>query len=265
MKTLLPTVVVDHGKAPMSTRRFFIAPETIKTGTPEILGSEARHMARVLRLSKGDTVELFDGSGSGYRAQIVSATPNQIKFRILVSFPLPSESPIQITLAQGFLKDRKMDELIRPLTELGIHRWIPFFSSRSVPCPDKNRLQKRSARWGKIAIEAAKQCKRGRIPHIEPALALDDVLKASEQTALKLLFHEEAGKGFEEPIPAPAQPNAILVIVGPEGGFTADEVERARSHGFVAAGMGPRILRAQTAAIAACTLVQYLYGDMGNR
>jgi len=114
-------------------------------------------------------------------------------------------------------------------------------------------------------MEAVKQCKRGRIPQIEPAISLEEVLKASEKTELNLLFYEEEGHGFERPKNAPAEPTSIMMVVGPEGGFSADEVEQARSYGFAIAGMGPRILRAQTAAVAACALVQCLYGDMGTR
>jgi len=246
-------------------RRFFIDPETTRIGNPEILGSDARHIYRVLRLSTGDNVELFDGSGIGYRSQILSATPKRIQLQILESFPLHSESPVQITLAQGFLKDRKMDDLIRPLTELGIFRLIPFFASRSVSTPDERRIQKRAGRWEKIAIEAAKQCKRGRIPLIEPAASLREVLRISGETMLNILFYEEEDKGFEPPVSEFEKPESVLVVVGPEGGFSTEEIERVRDYGFVTAGLGPRILRAQTAAVVACTLVQYLYGDMGNQ
>jgi 16S rRNA (uracil1498-N3)-methyltransferase len=249
----------------MATRRFFIDPETIKIGNHQILGSDARHMYRVLRLDVGDEVELFDGTGVGYRAQIVSAAANRMQLAILDSFQHTSESPVQITLAQGFLKDRKMDDLIRPLTELGIFRLIPFFVSRSVPKPDERSINKRIDRWEKIAREAVKQCKRGRIPLIEPAVSLREVLRISEKMTLNILFYEEEGKGFEPPNMASRKPESILVVVGPEGGFSSEEIDQARGHGFVTAGLGPRILRSQTAAVVACTLVQYLYGDMGNQ
>jgi 16S rRNA (uracil1498-N3)-methyltransferase len=103
----------------MTLRRFYISPEMVHARNPEITGSDAGHICRVLRLSAGDAVELFDGTGNGYRAQIISASPQQVQFTIENTFPLLSESSVQITLAQGILKDRKMDELIRPVDRIG--------------------------------------------------------------------------------------------------------------------------------------------------
>lgn len=248
----------------MVLRRFYMAPEMVRHPQPEISGSDAGHICRVLRLSSGDAVELFDGTGNGYRAQIVSASPGRIRFAIEESFALQTESSVPITLAQGFLKDRKMDDLIRPLTELGIDCWMPFYAARSVPVPGKKGLGKRLDRWAKIALEAVKQCRRGRVPKIMPAGNFDDVLAASTGYGLKIIFWEGAPRAFDIPGTAPKTPGSIMVVVGPEGGFTPDEVRRAQKHGFLAAGMGPRILRAETATLAACTLVQYRFGDMGN-
>ncbi len=248
---------------PMVLRRFYISPEMVRAPQPEITGSDAGHICRVLRLSAGAAVELFDGIGNGYRAQIVSATPKQVRFIIEDSFPLLSESSVFITLAQGMLKDRKMDDLIRQLTELGISRWIPFYAARSVPVPVKKGLANRLDRWEKISLEAVKQCRRGRIPEIRPAGSFDEMLAASADCDLKILFWEGAAGAFDVPASAPQQPNKILVLVGPEGGFDPGEVRQAQAHGFIAAGLGPRILRAQTATLAAFALVQFRFGDMG--
>lgn len=247
----------------MALRRFYIPPKKVHTHHPEITGSDAGHIFRVLRLSVNDDVELFDGSGKGYRAKIKSVSPKRIRLRIVDDFPLLAESPIQITIAQAFLKNRKMEALIQPLTELGIHRWMPFYAARSVPVPDKKRLEKRLSRWDKIALEAVKQCRRGRIPRIEPATCLDGILTESDNTAIKIIFHAEETQRFDGQATVSEKPESVMVLVGPEGGFTPEEVAMAKAHGFLPAGMGPRILRSQTAAIAACTLVQYIYGDMG--
>ena len=146
----------------MTLRRFHIAPKMIHAAHPEITGSDAGHICRVLRLSVGDAVELFDGTGNGYRARIVSASPRRVRFRIEETFALLCESSVHITLAQGMLKDRKMDDLIRQLTELGIDCWVPFYAARSVPVPGKKGLGTRLERWEKIALEAVKQCRRCR-------------------------------------------------------------------------------------------------------
>jgi len=244
-------------------RRFFIPPEGIDAADSEITGSEARHICRVLRLTAGDEVELFDGSGTGYRAQIVSADPERVCLAIAESYLLTTESPARITLAQGFLKERKMDDLIRPLTELGIHRWQPFFAARSVARPNNRGLEKRLDRWRKKAMEAVKQCRRGRIPLIEPAARLTDLLETSDGYDLKLFFWEGEPLAVDLPTASLPSSRSILAVVGPEGGFTPDEVEMAKTYDFLICGLGPRILRAETAALAACTLVQHRFGDMG--
>jgi 16S rRNA (uracil1498-N3)-methyltransferase len=249
----------------MALRRFFMAPEMIQCPHPEITGSDAAHICRVLRLSDGDAVELFDGSGKAYRARIESAAPKRVVFNIEETFLLESESSLSITLALGILKDRKMDALIRQLTELGIDCWMPFYAHRSVPVAGPNRLQKRIQRWEKIALEAVKQCRRGRAPRISPAADFDAMLATCGPYDLKIMFWEGAPQAFDIPDAARRQPRTLMLLVGPEGGFDPAEVRQAQAQGFFTAGLGPRILRAETAALAACTLAQYCYGDMGQR
>jgi 16S rRNA (uracil1498-N3)-methyltransferase len=239
-----------------------MAPEMVNQVQPEITGSDAGHILRVLRLTIDDVVELFDGTGKGYRARIVSTFPQKVIFAIESSFALLSESPVHITLAQGMLKDRKMDDLIRQLTELGIACWMPFYASRSVPSPGDKGLGKRLERWGKIAVEAVKQCRRGRIPQILPVDDFKAVLAAADAYDQKIIFWEDTNQAFKIPQTAIQK---ILLVVGPEGGFDPREVQQAKTHGFLTAGLGPRILRAETATLAACTLVQYCLGDMGPR
>jgi 16S rRNA (uracil1498-N3)-methyltransferase len=247
----------------MTLRRFYISPEMAHAPQPQITGSDAGHIYRVLRLNAGDVVELFDGTGNGYRAKIESVNAQRVRFAIEKSFLLLSESSVQITLAQGILKDRKMDEVIRPLTELGIDCWMPFYAARSVPVPGKKGLKKRLDRWEKIALAAVKQCRRGRLPEITPVSTFDDMLAASAGCELKLIFWEGASGALDLPRTAPRKPQKIMVVVGPEGGFDPDEVRRAQAHGFLSTGLGPRILRAETAALSACALIQYRFGDMG--
>ena len=244
----------------MALRRFYISPEKINQEHPEIIGSDAGHISRVLRLKTNDGVELFDGTGQGYRARIVSVSSKKVEVAIESSFALLSESPVHITLAQGMLKDRKMDDLIRQLTELGIDCWMPFYASRSVPSPKAKGSDRRLERWRKIAVEAVKQCRRGRIPEIFPMDDFKAVLTSSESYDRKVLFWEDTNHAFDIP---KGSIQRIILVVGPEGGFDPHEVRQARDHGFLTAGLGPRILRAETATLAAITLVQYGLGDMG--
>lgn len=243
----------------MALRRFYMAPEMVDQPQPVITGPDAGHICRVLRLSTDDIVELFDGTGKGYRARIVSASAKRVSFAIETSFTLLSESPVHITLAQGILKDRKMDALIRQLTELGVDCWMPFYAARSVPSPGNKGIGKRLARWEKIAIEAVKQCRRGRVPRIIPADTFNNMLAAAADCDRKIIFWEDANQAFDVPL-TPVK--KILVVVGPEGGFDPGEIQKAKAQGFLITGLGPRILRAETAALAACTLVQYCFGDM---
>jgi 16S rRNA (uracil1498-N3)-methyltransferase len=166
-------------------------------------------------------------------------------------------------VAQGFLKDKKMDTLIRQLTELGISRWIPFFAARSVSRPDAARLERRAARWQKIATEALKQCRRTQPPRIETVAGFEQMLAAGVDADIKIAFWEEEQSVLPEADRHGRVPGDIFIILGPEGGLTSEEIALARQAGFKSVSLGPRILRAETATLAACTLVQHLYGDMG--
>ena len=148
-------------------RYFFIDHEKATNPVPVICGTDAKHIKNVLRLKSGDKIGLFDGTGFEYEARILAISPGGVEVSIIKSFSSTSESPVQIIMAQALLKDRKMDNLVRQLTELGITRWIPFFAQRSISRPDEKRLLTREKRWKKIAQEAVKQCKRGRKTEID--------------------------------------------------------------------------------------------------
>jgi len=256
---------INHNK-PM--RYFFI--EQPKVGGPLslITGSDARHIKTVLRLKSGDTIGLFDGEGFEYTARIESVSSKRVEVAVLQRLRSTAESPVKITVAQAFLKERKMDSLVRQLTELGITRWIPFFAERSIPRPAKTHLAARRERWEKIVREALKQCKRGRIPEIGEAASFEEVLTLSKTSDLKITFWEEESTPVNASLSDLSGPEReiknIFVLLGPEGGFTVREIENAGDSGFVTASLGPRILRAETATVAACVLLQYLYGDMGK-
>ena len=222
-------------------------------------------MINVLRLKEGDLVTLFDGTGIEYEAGIEKISSMEVRLSIKKSRRCRPESPIRITVAQGFLKDKKMDTLIRQLTELGISRWVPFFAARSIARPDAKRVSNRIKRWHKIAAESLKQCRRAVAPRIETAADFRQMLRFAGEADAKLVFWEEQETAiFDADSFGDTRPKNVFVVLGPEGGMTADEISLAKQAGFKIAGMGPRILRAETATVAACTLVQYLFGDMGQ-
>lgn len=248
-------------------RRFYLPDGAAPGETARIRGDEAAHIRKVLRMAPGAPVQLVDGRGGVYDGRIESVSGDGVTVAILGRTDAATESPLAITVAQSYLKDKKMDGLIRPLTELGMARWLPFISERSVPAPDGKRLAGRTARWEKIAREAVKQCGRSRVPDIGEVTDLDGVLSATEAAPLKLVFWEKV----REPLDLFALRDRLtgissaVVLIGPEGGFTDAEADRAAAAGFQSASLGPRILRAETAALSAATLVQFLFGDMGGK
>jgi len=247
-------------------RLFYIDPCQIKDHVVAIKGSEARHIKTVLRLRPGDNLKLFDGSGSEYEAVIINEFPNKVEVEILQSRHVEVKRSVQIIVAQAYLKEKKMDDLVRMLCELGIAMWIPFFSERSIARPSPKRLENRIARWKRIAQEALKQCRRPESLEIKRTRLFEDVLNLGKTCELKIIFWEDESRLLDiQLIAKSASVTKILLILGPEGGFTSREIEMAVNRDFVSASLGPRILRAETATLAACTLVQYLYGDMGKK
>jgi 16S rRNA (uracil1498-N3)-methyltransferase len=245
-------------------RRFFITPDQAASPSPILAGQDARHIRTVLRLKPGEPIELVDGTGAIYAAEIVAIAPDGVKVRIKHRQRQQAESSADIIVAQAMLKDKKMDVLVRQLTELGVTRWVPFFSARSIPRPDAGRLEHRAARWVKISREAVKQCRRDKAPAIHSPLTFDATLALAADCQLKLLFWEGAPTPLKDCFRTdPSNSKRIMIVLGPEGGFAASEVNQARSAGFAVASLGPRILRAETAALAACTLMQFVFGDLG--
>jgi len=246
-------------------RYFFIEPAALKKSIIAIEGPEVRHIKNVLRLKPGDTIRLFDGQGFEYEAVIQRLLANRVEVKIGHKFPATKESPVQITVAQALLKEKKMDRLLRHLCELGITHWVPFISERSVAKPDPGRLAARESRWKKIVKESCKQCQRARLPVIIKTMTLEEVMGYGQSCDLKIVFWENESITLNSLI-APSRkpaPQKILLILGPEGGFSDQEIKKTKADGCVVAGLGPRILRAETATIAACTLIQCLFGDMG--
>lgn len=246
-------------------RRFFIDPHKIIKSKTTIKGNDAKHIINVLRLTPGRGIELFDGAGQHYEAEITNTSQGFVEIKITSSAPSRSESPVQIFIAQAFLKDKKMDRLVRQLTELGITQLFPLLTERSVSRPDAKRLSARIERWNKIATESLKQCRRGRIPKIGPQYSFDDALTFSKSCDLKMICWENGITPIDASFLQPERvKKSIFLIMGPEGGFSSAEITKAKKAGFVIVSLGPRILKAETASVAACTIIQYLFGDMGH-
>ena len=247
-------------------RYFFIDPSAIKDRVVSITGSEAHHIKTVLRLKPGDGLKLFDGTGYEYDGLIVNVSAKSVAVEIRRRIKAAASGGARIVVAQAFLKEKKMDDLVRKLCELGVSHWIPFFSQRAIARPDAKRLAGRAERWNRIATEAVKQCRRIDTPLIDNARSFEDVLKFSDSCDARIVFWENEARPLTAELIGEDKPiKNLLVMLGPEGGFTDQEIEQAQNHGFISAGLGPRILRAETATIAAVALSQYIFGDIGPR
>ncbi|MBF0118621.1 MAG: 16S rRNA (uracil(1498)-N(3))-methyltransferase [Desulfobacterales bacterium] len=245
--------------------RFYLDKSKLTKDFAIIEGSEARHIISVLRLNKGDKVTVFDGNSVEYEAIIDNVSLNRVELLLISKKISSKESFIKITVAQALLKDKKMDTLIRQLTELGITEWLPFVAKRSVPKPTCSSSKNRLERWQKITIEALKQCDRNNLPTVSDIISFDNVLEHSLEYDLKIIFWEQEIQSLYSMISDIKKVDKIIIIMGPEGGFSIEEIELAKEHGFIVGSLGPRILRAETATIAACSIIQYLFGDMGNK
>lgn len=245
-------------------RRFQIAPGAAPGAIVALSAADARHLAQVLRLTAGDAVQLFDGQGTTYQGRVAAVGPDGVEVEVGPGRLSAAESPLELVLLQGFLKEAKMDLLVRQLTELGVSRFVPVMARRSVARPDPRRLAGRLARWRKIAAEALKQCRRGRVPAVDEACDLDAALAAAGACELKIVFWEAARRPLSDILAAARHPvHSAALLLGPEGGWEEAEVAAAEAAGFAVASLGPRILRAETAALAACALIQHRLGDLG--
>jgi len=244
--------------------RFFVSKKDLHEKKGRVSGEELEHMRRVLRLRPGDQVTLFDDQGWEYEGVIRVYTDEIGEVEILSSFRPERESPLEITLAQALGKGEKMDWVVEKATELGVRRIAPFFSSRTVPRLDRERLERRKSRWEKIALAAVKQSGRGRIPEIVLAGDFTDLIGRSWECQLKLFFWEgESGQKLTQIRRERDRLDSILLVIGPEGGFSPAEASEAKRCGFQPVSLGKRILRTETAALAALSIVQCLWGDIG--
>jgi 16S rRNA (uracil1498-N3)-methyltransferase len=246
-------------------KRFYFPEKIAAQKEIAISGSDARHMVKVLRLKPGDNIVVFDGYGADYDAEIVSISPDRVMVFILRKCPARPESRARITVAQALLKGKKMDTLIRQVTELGIARWVPFTAERSVPRPNQKRSKDRLERWQTLVKESLKQSRRSAFTEVSPIISYQEVLTLGQAHQVKIVFWENETEPLENVIHTyPADSRNICIVLGPEGGFAEKEIETARSMGFKTASLGSRILRAETASISACVLIQYVFGDLGR-
>jgi 16S rRNA (uracil1498-N3)-methyltransferase len=227
-------------------------------GRVDLPAAAAHHAARVLRLKRGDEVLLFNGDGGEFAAHIEHLDARAVGVRIVAWRDVERESPLRVTLIQGLAAGERMDYTIRKAVELGVAAVQPVTTKRSVVRLDAGRAEKRAAHWRQIAIAACEQCGRNRVPEVLPLLDLGPWLSLPPTAALRLLLAPDAA-GALGAMGRPA--GGIALLVGPEGGLAPEEAAAALRAGFTAVRLGPRILRTETAALAALAALNALWGD----
>jgi len=220
---------------------------------------ETFHLARVLRLGVGARVEVCDGQGGNFVAQVTALEPRGATLCILEKLAPWGESHLALVLGIGLAKGEALDEAVRQATEMGVSRIFPFISERSERLPPE-RVERRRGRWQRLARESIKSCQRSILPQIETARDFAAALEGPEEVKL-IFWEEERGGGLNSFLKRP-RPRDVRILIGPEGGFSASEAALAREAGFQVVSLGPRRLKVSTAALAAITLIQYAWGDL---
>jgi 16S rRNA (uracil1498-N3)-methyltransferase len=238
-------------------RRIFLQESSILTKPVVVKEEKAHYLISVLRCRPGDRLIVTDEKGSSYTAQILSASKKEVLIDIVGDYSLDTESALNMILIQGLLKGEKMDFVVQKATELGVSAIVPVITERS-----QLRDTRKHPRWKKIAEEASRQSGRTRIPEISKTYSFKDVFELPGVISGKgVIFWEQGGERLSD-IAGRIQNTDVYLMIGPEGGFSEKEAMLATEKGFFTATLGNRILRAETAAIAAVSIMQFTLGDI---
>lgn len=244
-------------------QRYFVRPEQIDEDQVTISGDDAHHMVRVMRSKPGDTVVICDNSGKEFTVRLVEVGGGTVRGHIVSVQKAESEPLLRITLAQSLLKGDKLEWVVQKGTEMGVHAFYPFRSKRSVVKLNGAKAEKRRDRWKKVGKEAAEQSHRARVPEISVPIDWEDLLRLIASFDVAIIpyerEHTQSLSGLWQTLP---QVETCLIIIGPEGGFDEVEVDAARQAGAHPVHLGPRILRAETAALTTIACTMWACGEM---
>lgn len=246
-------------------RRFFVTPEAIKDDQLVIDGDLAHHISRVLRMAVGERAEFAAGDGRLFVGRLAEMTKTEVLVELLSQKAAPADTKVQVTLYQGLPKGDKLELIIQKCTELGAAKIVPVMTKRSVVRLDAAKGAKKAERWQKIAQEASQQCKRLSVPEVSAPLNWQQFVQAlSPEEMTLVLWEDETTQGLRDHLQTfETLPARINLLVGPEGGLEAAEVEELRQIGAQSISLGARILRTETAGLAALAMVLYQSGDLG--
>lgn len=234
--------------------RFFT--EQIGGGRASLSGEDARHVFCALRMKPGDALTLCDGRGADYACRIAAASADRVELEVLSCAPCAAEPPAPVSLYLALPKGDKLDFGVQKAVELGAARIVPVLTSRCVSRPDARAMASRLERLRHIAREAAGQAGRGIVPEVAPLLPFSAAVREMAENGTGLFFYENGGMRVGEALLP--RPRRVSLIVGPEGGFSPEEAGEARDAGLRVCTLGPRILRCETAPLAALAIVQYI-------
>lgn len=248
----------------MTLHRFFVAPQAIRDNRVVMRGSVVHQIRDVLRLKPGDALVLLDNSGWAHRAEIVTIDREVLRGRVVDKWKLETEATARITLYQSLLKGQKFEWVLQKGTELGVAAFVPLLAARCVIGSLNDVTAARMERWQKIIVEAAEQAGRAVLPSISTATLFAHACKrAMHSGGLALIPYEgERSYGLREALQNVPKSKEIHLFIGPEGGFTEEEIALAREHNIAPVSLGSRILRAETAGLAAVAAILYELGDL---
>ncbi len=240
-------------------RRFFTDPSNISEGIARIY-EDASHITKVLRMKEGDEIIVFDGSGFEHIARLEKINQNECCAKILKSLKSEAEPEICVSVFQGIPKSGKMETIIQKVVELGASEIIPVEMDRCVVRLDKKGKTDKTKRWGKVAVEASKQCGRGILPQVLEPVTFDTALGMMQKLDLALMPYEILGHSGEKGLKSLLKEfdgKSVGILIGPEGGFSDGEAQRAKEKGINLIGLGKRILRTETVASAVVSIIMY--------
>jgi len=239
--------------------RFFLPQNSLGDEIVFVTDEPLHHLKQVLRLKEGDQAILLDGTGLCCRVQLETIARDNARALVLERWQ-ETETALPVHLLQALPKGDKLDLILQKGTELGVTSFQPVLTRRSVPQPDPLRLSKRYQRWNRIISEAARQSRRSVLPQLEQVEPLAQALQSRPEN-LRLVLWEAGALSLASALP-PQRPVGVTLLVGPEGGFAADEIAQIENCGYQPVHLGPRILRTETAGLATVSILQYLYGDL---
>lgn len=224
-----------------------------------ITGEDAQHIKKSLRMREGEELTLVSPDGTEHRCAIESLNES-VEVNVLSSKTCEQEPDIRVTLYQGLTKGDKMDFIIQKSVELGVTEIVPTLTDRCISRPDEKSMNKKIARWQKIALGAAQQSKRGIVPEVRPLLTLKEAAEKAKKDDVSIVFYEGGGEKISTLLAQ--KPESVSIFIGSEGGFEESEVELLKSMGTANATLGKRILRAETAPLAALSAIMFFTGNM---